>query len=95
MNIKPLVKVQSQCREKDIDNNISENEIYKGFCNIAEKAVYSAEDIASFAVFSVIGMREIFVTACRAFCKSVFLFAAGRASSDLLFLGEEACRFGG
>ena len=25
MNIKPLVEVQSKCREKDIDNNISAN----------------------------------------------------------------------
>ena len=95
MYIKPLVEVQSECREKDIDNNISENDIYNGFCDIAEKAVYSAEDIASFAAFSVIGMREIFVTACRALNKSVFLFAASSASSDLFFLDEEACRFGG
>ena len=47
------MEVQSKCREKDIDNNISENDIYDGFCDIAEKAVYSAEDIASFAAFSV------------------------------------------
>ena len=53
MYIKPFVEVQSECREKDIDNNISENDIYNGFCDIAEKAVYSAEDIASFAAFSV------------------------------------------